>query len=191
MRANRKKPARRDPQGTRDDLIAAAETIFNSDGFWGTDTNRIARAAGYAPQTFYRHFTDKTEIFLAAYDRWWRSEVDAIGDVDTKDPASADEVARIALAFHRKWQIFRRSLRHLALEDDRARAARAAARRAQMARAKAAARVKRSDAEWIVILLEAERLCDAAADGELADLGFSKTDIHAMIARVVAPLAGK
>jgi hypothetical protein len=32
---------------------------FNRVGYGGTDSNRIARAAGYAPGTFYKHFSDK------------------------------------------------------------------------------------------------------------------------------------
>jgi AcrR family transcriptional regulator len=46
-------------------LIAAARLEFEEFGFEGTNSNAIARRAGYAPQTFYRHFEDKREIFLA------------------------------------------------------------------------------------------------------------------------------
>src|SRR6185503_20792385 len=51
-------------------LLAAAAKEFNQRGFDGTDTNRIARRAGFAPQTFYRWFQDKTEVFLAVYRTW-------------------------------------------------------------------------------------------------------------------------
>jgi AcrR family transcriptional regulator len=47
-----------EPPSTSNDLIAAAAAEFNEFGFSGTDTNRIARRAGYAPQTFYRWFKD-------------------------------------------------------------------------------------------------------------------------------------
>jgi AcrR family transcriptional regulator len=189
MNRNRK-PAPRDTDATREALLDAARQAFNEDGFFGTDSNKIARAAGFAPQTFYRHFSDKTEIFLAVYESWWTAEVDALGGVKREGPSSAVEAARIALLFHRRWRVFRRSLRHLAIVDPRVRAARAKAREAQIARAKAIARISRSDAEWIAILLSAERLCDAAADDELADLGIKKAEIEAMVAPVVAPLVG-
>jgi AcrR family transcriptional regulator len=184
------RPVARDPEATRAALIAAAEKIFNEDGFFDTDTNKIARAAGFAPQTFYRHFTDKTEIFLAVYDSWWTAEVEALRNVPADRPSSAIEAARIALAFHRRWRVFRRSLRHLTVVDPRVRSARAKARQAQIVRAMALSRARRSEAEWIAVLLKAERLCDAAADGELGDLGMTKADIEAVVAEAVAPLVG-
>jgi AcrR family transcriptional regulator len=189
MKRNRK-AAVRDAEATRKALVEAARRAFNEDGFLGTDSNKIARAAGFAPQTFYRHFSDKTEIFLAVYEGWWTAEADALEDVKHGSPSSAEEAARIILQFHRRWRVFRRSLRHLSVVDPRVRAARANARKAQVVRARAATRTPRSDAEWIAILLSAERLCDAAADDELADLGIKKADIEAMVARVVAPLVG-
>ncbi len=80
-RPSRKKPEPRDPERTRERLIEAAAHTFNEVGYLGTDTNRIARAAGYAPGTFYKHFADKRAIFLEAYLLWvdaeWR-KIDAI-----------------------------------------------------------------------------------------------------------------
>jgi len=86
--------------------------------------------------------------------------------------------------------VFRRSLRHLAIIDPRVRSARAKARQAQIMRAKAVSRTRRSEAEWIAILLKAERVCDAAADDELADLRMTKTEIESIVAEAVAPLVG-
>ena len=58
------------PSSTRERLVEAAADAFNAHGFHGTDTNKIARAAGFAPQTFYRHFEDKLAIFIAVYEAW-------------------------------------------------------------------------------------------------------------------------
>ena len=71
----------RDPDATLAALLGAAEAEFNATGFHGTDSNRIARRAGYAPQTFYRHFTDKTDAFVAVYERWWKAESAEIGAI--------------------------------------------------------------------------------------------------------------
>lgn len=185
----RKAPARK-PDETAKHLLDAAETEFNTRGFHGTDTNRIARAAGYAPQTFYRHYADKTAIFLAVYDRWWRSEGRAIAKIIAAR-GSLDDIARTVISFHTRWRIFRRSLRHLAVEDDRVRAARAAARRAQLRSLKALPRrKKRSDAELASALLALERLCDAAAEGEFADLGISKAAVRRAVAMAVRATHG-
>src|SRR5271156_3112848 len=88
----RQKPARkkivRDPAATAKALLDAAEREFNARGFDGTDSNRIARAAGFAPQTFYRHFPDKRAVFLAVYERWWKGESDALAAVSGGHPPS-------------------------------------------------------------------------------------------------------
>jgi AcrR family transcriptional regulator len=170
-----RKPSVRNPEETAARLINAAESQFNSVGFDGTDTNRIAREAGYAPQTFYRHFEDKTEVFLAVYQRWWQSEADEVGKIlRAKEPVDAGRLADTIIAFHVMWRGFRRSLRHLAVVDDRVRAARTNARREQIARAGVwLSKSRRSDAEIYASLLVLERLCDAIAEGEFADMGFS------------------
>ena len=75
----RTKPERhRQPVETRRALIEAAAKIFNSAGYHGTDSNRIAREAGYAPGTFYVHFADKLAIFLEVYETWVSAEWSSI-----------------------------------------------------------------------------------------------------------------
>jgi AcrR family transcriptional regulator len=174
--AGSRKQSVRNPEETAARLVNAAQSQFNSAGFDGTDTNRIAREAGYAPQTFYRHFEDKTEIFLAVYQRWWQSESNEVEKIlCATGPADAGRLADTIIAFHVRWRGFRRSLRHLAVVDDRVRAARTNARMAQIARVRAwAPKPRRSDSQIYASLLELERLCDAIAEGEFADMGFSK-----------------
>ena len=189
-KAVRKKPGR-DPAATFAQLLAAAEREFNAHGFDGTDTNRIARAAGYAPQTFYRHFVDKRAAFLAVYDRWWKGESAALERPAQERPADVDAAARVALAFHTKWRGFRRALRHLAIVDAKVRSARTKARRAQIARIREfTGDDARSDQDLIAALLKAERLTDAAAEGELADLGVSPAAAKTLVAAAIAELFG-
>lgn len=188
--AARKKTVR-DSAATQARLLESAEAEFNARGFEGTDTNRIAKRAGYAPQTFYRHFSDKTDVFLHVYERWWKSEVSSLERAARfrKAPPSGVAAARIALAFHTKWRGFRRSLRHLAIVDPLVRAARTAARREQIARMRGIEGNRpRSDADFVAALLTAERLCDAVADGELDDLGLSKTAALKLVADAMAAL---
>jgi AcrR family transcriptional regulator len=174
----------RDPEETKEKLLTAAERAFNTKGFFGTDTNRIARAAGYAPQTFYRHFTDKTDIFLAVYERWWRSEGEAVAAAarGTKGEARLAKIAETILEFHARWRIFRRALRHLSAEDKRVRAARVKARKAQIESLKRVPRKKRvAEEELYAGLIIIERLSDAAAEDEFADMGFSKRAARASV----------
>jgi AcrR family transcriptional regulator len=50
--------------GTREDILGAAARIMRDEGYARATTKQIARAAGYSEATLYKHFQDKTEIFL-------------------------------------------------------------------------------------------------------------------------------
>ncbi|HEY6622042.1 MAG TPA: TetR/AcrR family transcriptional regulator [Steroidobacteraceae bacterium] len=191
MRKTLRKKAVRDSAATYASLLDAAEIEFNTRGFDGTDSNRIARAAGFAPQTFYRHFEDKRAAFLAVYERWWKGEVAALQKAGGGELPGGEAAARVALAFHTKWRGFRRALRHLAIVDPRVRAARTAARRSQIARiGELTPQVTRSDGELAAALLKTERLCDAVAEGELADLGISPNSAKALVRAAIKELLG-
>jgi AcrR family transcriptional regulator len=152
-------------------LVEAAAKEFAECGFEGTDTNKIARRAGFAPQTLYRWFEDKTAIFLAVYSEWVREQL-ARTDMLLRRNATDIELIDAAIAHHRSHHLFRRSLRHVALVDDRVRKARAESRLAQIEQIKRwLDPMQRSAAEIAVFLLEHERLCDAVADAELRDMG--------------------
>src|ERR1700723_572886 len=130
------KPERhRKPDETRRALIEAAARIFNSDGYHGTDSNRIAREAGYAPGTFYVHFADKLAIFLDVYENWVSAEwssIEAILKSGGSARAIRRRLSRAVLEHHRKWRTFRASLRALSATDDRVHAVRVASRDRQI-----------------------------------------------------------
>ncbi|HEX6865652.1 MAG TPA: TetR/AcrR family transcriptional regulator [Caulobacteraceae bacterium] len=176
---------------TREALIKAAAAAFNAHGFHGTDTNKIARSAGFAPQTFYRHFTDKLAIFIAVYEAWQASEREAVrAAARDADPDVA--IARTSVAHHRDWRGFRRSLRLLALEEPRIRAARAESRERQLADlAKAPGNRGRSKAELTAALLKVERICDALADDEFADIGISVEEAEALAVEAIRQARGR
>lgn len=174
---------------TKVKLIAAAAAEFNNHGFAGTDTNRIARAAGFAPQTFYRHFADKTAIFIRVYEQWQHDEREKIAAAMRAVPeneAQALAIAETLLAAHREWAVFRRSLRLLALEDGRVRAARATSRRTQLL-----ALGSDDGDHWpesVAALMTVERLCDAAADREIDDLSIAREPWVRLVAKALRPL---
>ena len=179
----------RNPDETRAALIAAAAAEFNSAGFQGTDSNRIARAAGYAPGSFYAHFPDKLAIFLAVYEGWVAAELEAMANaVEPKGGArgARDRLARAVLEHHRKWRVFRASLRALYATDPVVRKARLAQRERQI-KAMAAALSARGHkppnrAAMLGRLLIFETLCDAVADGDTKKLGIPESDVLALLA---------
>jgi AcrR family transcriptional regulator len=161
---------RRDPEATRAELIGAARKEFEERGFDATQSNKIARRAGYAPQTFYRHFTDKVDILLAVYADWVAEERKAITAA-----GSMRQTARALLDHHRASLRFRRALRALTITDERVRAARAETRVALMAylRKLAPHIADMSEARLARSLFVLERVADACAEGEFADLKIS------------------
>ena len=174
-----------DPGATRAALLEAAQRAFEEAGFDGTDTNRIARAAGYSPQTFYRHFPDKLAIFVAVYERWVESHMAA--SFAAQGPS---EAAQVALREHAAARIFRRDLRALSLTDPRVRAVRARERQRQLEALRARFPVARELplAQLATWLLCAERIADAIVEHELADLGLTKAEAEAQLARMVGML---
>src|SRR5436305_10675562 len=91
-------------------LLRAASAEFTQRGFAGTDTNRIARRAGFAPQTFYRWYIDKTDIFIQVYRQWITEELKAVGTLEAVD-APVTQLVDICVAHHRTHLKFRRDLR--------------------------------------------------------------------------------
>ena len=196
MSATRKKPPARAPEETRSKLVEAAGRLFNSVGYFGTDSNRIAREAGYAPGTFYVHFADKREIFLEVYRGWVSSEWQAIAAAIAPEKGAAVgsqslRIAQAVLRHHREWRMFRKSLRALTVTDERVHRARVAERARQITQAAELLRargVTQTPARIYANLLLFEILCDAVADGDTATLGLKERDILARLAADVDAL---
>lgn len=171
-------------------LIDAARKEFQQHGFGGTDTNKIARRAGFSPRTFYRWFEDKTAIFLAVYAAWVHEEFARLEELRAQG-ASESAFADAVIEHHRAYRIFRRSLRQLTVEDSQVRAARAASRLEQIERIKLRYKpLPLSTAKVSLFLLQYERLCDALADGEFNDLGVEESEVRRQLLRLYEDLRG-
>ena len=193
----RVRPRRGAPEDTRARLVAAAAELFNRHGYHRCDSNRIARAAGYAAGTFYKHFADKRAIFLAAYEAWVTSEWTAIADelrtARSRDDA-AERIVALVLRHHTRWRGLRASMTALLAEDAEVRAFHRAQRRRQLellgtmrAGSPQGGRTSEEDA---VLLFTLERVCDAVANGEVRDLGLERARVLALIrAAIVAAIA--
>ncbi len=187
-RAAEGRPRRGTPEGTRERLIAAAAEVLNRDGYLGTDSNAIARAAGYAPATFYKHFEDKRAILLAAYERWvgaeWRHIGGTLGARLQRREAARELTAWI-LAHHRRWRGLRASLLGLLGADPVVRAFYVAQRRRQLewlAEIRGTHRAAPGDRERDAFLLFSfERVCDAMANGETDALGLDANRLEALL----------
>ncbi len=173
--------------------MAAAAREFSRVGYDGTDSNRLARAAGYAPGTFYKHFTDKRAIFLEAYERWVTTEWIAIDRLLRRGGDAREQAARVVtmvLAHHRRWHGLRASLRALVARDRVVRAFYRRQRRRQLDLLASLRRVRggrrRPREEDAILLYTLERVCDALADGELSDLGLDARPTIVRLGEIVA-----
>lgn len=181
---------------TRERIIEAAATLFNRLGYHGTDSNSIAKEAGYATGTFYKHFRDKRDAFLSAYERWVAAEWRAI-DAEVAKEQKLEETARgivdLTIEFHTQWRGLRASLMELVFSDPEARRFFRAQRLRQLdmmarlrRRLKLAARTREQDA---IHLFMTERVFDAIGQGEIQALGLDCTEIReSMVQRVLALL---
>lgn len=184
-----KRSRSRDPVASRQALLDAAAKLFNSVGYYGTDTNRIAIAAGYTPGTFYTHFEDKRAIFLEVYKGWVDDEIDAFAEiVNSKEPGKRLRLARTLLKHHEDWKIFRASLKSLYFTDEVVRSARIEQRRKQMllsAALRSPGKPERAPAQTLATMLIAEALADAIADGDAARLGVKRDDLFQILLKSI------
>lgn len=187
---------RRTADETRGRLVSSASFLFNRDGYHGTDSNKIARHAGFAAGTFYNHFRDKKAAFLASYQRAVTNEWDAIAAmVASSKNAQQTAAGLVALLVEtqRSWQGFRASLGTLAADPDvrqirRDQRARHLELLASLRDRTGAARKPRE--QDAVLLFTLERTCDALADGEATDLRLSERtlthELEALIEREIS-----
>ncbi|MCW5831643.1 MAG: TetR/AcrR family transcriptional regulator [Labilithrix sp.] len=170
--------------------MQAAAEIFNRDGYAATDSNRIAREAGYSPGTFYKHFADKKQIFLAVYEEWvareWAeisAQISSGEDVGTR----AEAIVAIFLEHHKRWRGFRASLRALVSNEPDVRDFYRAQRKKQLALLAALrggddGRAREADA---LLLYTVERTADAIADGEPTSLQVTAEGLRGLLVRIV------
>ena len=179
--ATANRPRRGTPEQTRERLIQAAADQFNRHGYHGTDSNTIAKAAGYATGTFYKHFPDKREIFLAAYERWLASEWEEV-TAELSSMRNAEETARklvaLTIRFHTEWRGLRASLMELVFSDPEARKFFRKQRRTQLERIielRSRFSLPPQTTEQDAILLwTTERVFDAIGQGEIQSLGLNQ-----------------
>jgi AcrR family transcriptional regulator len=191
------RPRRGSAEQTRERLVTAATSLFNRSGYHGTDSNQIAKEAGYSTGVFYKHFKDKREIFLAAYETWVASEWKAVA-VELTAGGTVEEIARrlvaLSIDFHARWRGLRSSLLELVFTDAEVKRFYRKQRRRQLdvmaeLRTKISAPPRRREDDAIH-LFTTERTFDAIAQGELRDLGLDRqVVIESMVQKVISVLS--
>ena len=88
--------------GTREDILDAATRVMRDQGYARATTKEIARAAGYSEAALYKHFRDKTEIFLSVLSEQLPPLGELFGGLAGKSTVRANltRITRAALAFY-------------------------------------------------------------------------------------------
>ncbi|HTJ44179.1 MAG TPA: TetR/AcrR family transcriptional regulator [Kofleriaceae bacterium] len=165
---------------TRAVLVETALKVFNDVGYWGTDSNALAREAGYSPGTFYRHFVDKRAIFIAAYQAWSAAEEELLRArmlrAKEKELDRAGTFVDFLIEHHGRWRTFRSSTRALAAGDGELQRAVREHRRRHLA-VLGDLLGRREIARGLVVLYTLDGLSDALANGEPKHLGVSAREV--------------
>ena len=162
---------------------------FIEQGFSGTDTNRIARRAGFAPQTFYRWFADKAAVFAEVLHVWEEAELAMFLALLGSPELSAMQLAEACVENARPFLTFRQHLRSVTMQDAQVNAVRAAGRRRLMAHL-APACPHLGSAQLAHTVLQIESISEMLARGDLADLGASDTEATRALAEHIRVLRG-
>jgi AcrR family transcriptional regulator len=91
--------------GSREEIVAAAAKVMREQGYAHATTKVIARTAGYSEAMLYKHFRDKTDLFLSVMAEELPAFGATLGKL-TADPGQAPlrdnlvRIARLGLAFY-------------------------------------------------------------------------------------------
>ncbi|WP_037315122.1 TetR/AcrR family transcriptional regulator [Amycolatopsis orientalis] len=91
--------------GSREEIVAAAAKVMREQGYAHATTKAIARAAGYSEALLYKHFKDKTEIFMSVLTERLPAlgtTLDELVETASDNPLAANlaRLARITLSFY-------------------------------------------------------------------------------------------
>lgn len=90
----------------RGDILSAAEQLILEEGLGAATTRAIAKAAGCAEGSIYRHFPDKDALVVEVAKTCFPEFIDMLCTLPSRVgvdsvPATLEEVGRVALTFYR------------------------------------------------------------------------------------------
>lgn len=182
----------RDPVQAKEALVQSAIKLFNEKTYFSTDTNEIAKMAGYTPGTFYRYFKDKLEIFKEVYRVWHerqRIAVMALLEKTEVDQEFCKQLAQVIILYHIEWKGFRSSVKALAAIDQEMLKFRLERREGLISLTNLVCRSFgkpiKPVIETLFMLLTMERISDAVAEGDFQYLKISTQEATDRLEKVI------
>lgn len=74
------------------EILAAARTLFNRQGYPKTSVDDISQAVGMRKSSLYYYFKNKEEIFLDAFKEEWRANLNRFLNEASKKPDPTDRI---------------------------------------------------------------------------------------------------
>ena len=168
-------------------ILATSRAEFMRYGFEGTDVSRIARLCGIGTTTFYRLFSDKTDVFLAIYRDWESNEQHAMRRL----LCGRGSIASLVDAFVERYRChtpFRRSLRRLGHDEPRVRQAVGASRRARLRQIRnwRGSSLEADSGELAAQLILFEGLLTALSEADLTEMGADDGRVRQLLGEILS-----
>jgi AcrR family transcriptional regulator len=80
---------------TREELVAAARSVFLRRGFHGATLEEIADEAGYTKGAVYSNFAGKDDLYLALLDAHYETRVGAYAEMMVDEPTYEDAIRAV------------------------------------------------------------------------------------------------
>lgn len=197
LQVSRRSERKRDPIKTKEKLLESGIELFNNPGYFFTDSNEIARKAGFAPGTFYQHFRNKNELFIEIYKNWLSKQL-LLMEEGLKSAQNlsqfCEQMAVEMLPLFGEWKGFRNSVRALTATDQATRDFRRKSAEAIFDLIKKVSlHFKLSPLEMkqaLPHLLCLESFLDAFAEGVLFSYGYSEEEVKARMVKILSSLFG-
>lgn len=161
---------------------------FIEQGYAGTDTNRIARRAGFAPQTFYRWFEDKKAVLGAVLSVWLETESRSWQAVLHDQALPIDLLADACVDNARPFLVFRQHLRSVLLSDEALRTQQAQSRGHLIDQLAGEAAPEEQRAIMASLLCQIDALTELLARDDIGAMGLSDSAARADLASLILRL---
>jgi len=83
----------------RDEILAAAKSLFLEEGYGATTIRKIAERVGVSAPALYLYFKDKDEIMLALCDQTFSRLIEAFESIECVDCSPRDRLRQMAEAY--------------------------------------------------------------------------------------------
>lgn len=112
----------------KEKIVEAAERVFSSNGYFGTNTAEIAREAGLSTGSVYAYFEDKMDILLACLEKNGRKiiadvcrEISSFSESDGILETTKKAIGVLVKFHHGQTRLYHDELKSLQYRDDHVR----------------------------------------------------------------------